>query len=237
VGDDMALFAADEELLEPSFRPINIFQQKFSPGVWGERVADHLAYRIAHRKGDLEAHVYRIILYYQLRESDAVYGALVDLFIVLNGQGTELRRRLLTSTSSVLNEACFRILETWLEQGPVTADLLPESRYSMLTGNFIGTSNLAVKTEKDVLPTQRDVLDEAQDYMNSGLIQEAQRLLEEGVLNEPHREDLSLELLEIYRHTRDADAFSAIISRLGGYPEVALDQWGDMSNFLKNNKL
>ncbi len=84
-----------------------------------EPMAVHLAYVIAREPTDLTAHVRRILLCLERPRQELVSGALMDLFIVLNGRGAALAKRLYALARPHLSAVQEEFFQDWLTRGAV----------------------------------------------------------------------------------------------------------------------
>jgi len=174
-------------------------------GEHNEKALEVLEFKITRNPLNLRSHVQRIYLYRQLKNGNALYGALLDLFISLKNKGFDVRQRLLFESKHRLETHYFQVLYNALGAGIRASDAVPPSQYSLLSQGLTGTNNLLTsnsKSSEERYP--RDPRQEAQEYLEYGDIDEARKLLEIAVLKEPWRKELHNDLLEIYRATRDA---------------------------------
>jgi len=187
---------------------------------------DHLAYRT---RGDLRCHVQRVYAHIRRRDPEAVYGALLDLFIILNERGRPLRKRMLETCCKRISEDRYAFLARHLDSGIREIDAVPPVRTSLLTKGISGINQLVIKQDT----TQRSYLDplaEALDHIEYGQLEEAKRLLEAAVTQQPHRRELHQELLDLYRHTKDMDSFNAMFQRLDMESNPAAEAWQDLAD-------
>ena len=221
-------------LIEPAFLSrLNIIE---SDQALGERVSKHLAHKIIRRVADLESHIQRILIYSKFQNSDAAYGALLDLFIALGDKGISIRQRMLDMVAEVIGPARYSQLLGVLERGITSDELLPCTPYSMLGGSFVGASRLVYKCSVDDVDI-RPPLEEARDLVDSGMIEEGRKLLESSVLLDRGNEALNVELLEIYRHTEDADAFNRMFVELGRKPLAAIEEWNSLNELFEKSEV
>lgn len=83
-------------------------------------MAAHLAYAIAREPADLTAHTRRVLLCLERPREDLVSGALMDLFIVLNGRGAALAERMFKLSRPHLSTAQQDFFQDWLTHGAVS---------------------------------------------------------------------------------------------------------------------
>lgn len=216
-------------MLEPGFFSTRDWLRN-PPVKLGTQVADHLAYRVCKKPKDLLSHVQRVLFNYRLGDSGAVYGAMLDLFIILEDKGQSLRTRLFNMVAIGLSEEQRRVLEAGLAKGIRSDDKVPPTPGSRLCAGVTGDGHLVEQgAEKTRQAWHDDVIDEARDLIDSGLIDDAQVLLEGALLDHPQRADISEELLEIYRHTRQKDAFFAMKKRVEGKPLAHSESWDELA--------
>jgi len=190
-----------------------------------------LAHQIARDPEDLRAHVQRIYLHIAAKNAEEIYGALVDLFIVLGAKGSPLRHRMLAVSKKFLDREQYQTLVRKLDTGVHAADTIPPAPASMLTRGTRGTHFLVERLSTHAAGLL-DPLDEARSYLEYGQLEEARELLEDAVMNEPWRLELHRELLEIYRATLDLDSFSTMWKLVDAANNPAADAWAETAEIL-----
>lgn len=196
-------------------------------GVNLDKWATHLAHLSAREPGNLLNHVRRIYLHLARRQPDALYGAMLDLYLVLGEKGGNLRGRLLRKGRDLLQREHYDLFLTHYKYGLHSNQPLPPSRHSVL-GNFFRGRMTLVKQQTSLNEPAReriDPLDQAREELNYGDVATAQRILEAALLRLPQRADLHLELLELYRHTRSLSDLVKMQERLGDDIAAARDEW------------
>jgi len=201
-------------------RPEVMFMVSNNPGLildlgeYSDKAIEVLEHKVTRNPLYLRSHVQRIYLYKQVENGDALYGALLDLFIALNTKGFEIRQRLLFESKCYLDSHHFDVLYRQLGDGISASSVVPLSQYSRLSKGLIGTINLLVSSNHQITHTPRDLHREAHEYLEYGEVDEARKLLEIAVLKEPWRKELHIDLLEIYKATRDVDNCDKMYRRL-----------------------
>ena len=209
--------------LDAAFQMPAVRSLRLAPERIGDDGIEYITYRIVRSPNDLRNHVRRIVLQHDVGESEALYAALLDLFIVLGDKGRALRKRVLEGVQSRLGKQQYRVLSACLDSGSVESSGLSAPPDSMLAAGLIGRRKLveAVDGDREVM---RDPLIEAREYIEYCQLEQAQALLEQAVLNQPERLELHEELLVIYRSTRDKDSLLAFWRRLnevhGSVPDI-----------------
>jgi len=219
----------DLSLLEPAFVPGKQWL-KPPPVEIMDRVADHLAHKISRNPNDLNSHIQRIALCHEVGDNSLVYAAVLDLFIALGNNGVSLRTRMLQKVADLLSDEQRDFLNRGLVSGVNARDKMPSSRYSRLSKGVGGDLQLVDQSFTAAPAAQYDTVEEARDLIDSGHIELAQKLLEEAMLAEPEREDVSSELLGIYRHTRHAHAMTSMMKQLGSTAFALENEWQELAS-------
>ena len=191
------------------------------------------AHQVARAPADLRCHVRRIHFHVATADAEGGYGALVDLFIALGPKGVALRSRMLDAAKPLLERTRYQTLMRKLDAGLAATDSLSPSPCSRLTKGLRGIHLLVERLDRDAPQFQRDPLAEARACLEYGQVEQARRLLEDTVMAEPWRADLHLELLEIYRATRDLDNFSATWALLDVASGPVADAWSETADYLE----
>lgn len=193
---------------------------------------DFLTYRVARCPRDLATHVRRVFLCARLNLKESLYGALLDLFIVLTDQGRCLRRRLLYGAKAYLEIERFAALERCLGSDTDGFDDLPLTRNSMLSGGNIAPIRPVVTTETS-RDSDHDPLTIARTHVEFSQLTEARLTLEEALLSDPLRKELQLELLELYRSTRDKEHFLSMFGQIAVAKSPVPEAWNETMQFFQ----
>lgn len=198
-----------------------------------QRLADHYAHLIRRRPQDLDTHIRRIFLLQGLQRRHSLLGAIIDLFITLDGKGNALREDLLARLSGSLSRQQMDILSTWAARG-ARAEHSPCADTSLL-------QLPASDAGHPVRPAGKrdegggDALAEAREYLQHGQVEDARDLLEAALLQRPADDMLADELLAIYRHAREPARLQSLEEQLrergSRLPESA--QWRETLRFLR----
>jgi hypothetical protein len=230
-----------------SLRNLNIFRQLafcesnhkglgVPQGVNLDRWAAHLAHRSAREPGNLLNHVRRIYLHMARSQADALYGAMLDLYLVLGDKGGSLRGRLLRDARKLLPRERYDLFLTHYKHGLQRNQPLPASRHSVL-GNFFSGRMTLVKQQlslKEPVWQRVDPLEQAREELTYGDVAAAQQILEDAVLRLPHRAELHMELLELYTHTRSLSDLVKMQTRLGDDVATARSAWDQTRRALES---
>lgn len=203
-------------------------------GVDTDQWAIHLTHISAREPGNLLNHVRRIYLHLVLNQSEPLYGAMLDLYLVLGHKGRRLRQNLHHKTRELLSQERLDLFSTHFEAGLQPHQPLPASQHSVLGNFFTGNMRLVTeqKAEQRSVKQKLDPLELAKEELNYGDISVAQQILEEALLQSPTRLGLHYSLLEIYKHTRSLDDLLSMKKRLGDKADIAEAAWNQMQKTL-----
>lgn len=217
-----AFFAAGTELLP------------LLPGPnWGERYAEHLGFYVGRHSLDLLAHVRRILLWAASGNREATYCAVIDLFQVLGAKGVALRRDILERVAPILCSAQIYSLSSRLAvTGTLTplADL-PASRFAIGSDSKLVYPAARAEVPPNLRPSP---LEEAREYLYYGQVEEALRILEAALPQDPENADLQRELLEIYRHAGNLAGCQRMHRLLGTRDPAIEELWVETMPMLVN---
>jgi tetratricopeptide (TPR) repeat protein len=226
----------DASLMEAAFCIQGVANLHLNKLSCGHKAEEYLFHAVSKAPDDLRSHVQRVNLFLDRKDAEGLQGALLDLFIVLGDKGRPLRKRMLTASRMVLSEEQYRIFAQCLDSGIRATDMLPPSRESVLSKGVTGTNRLVSR-----IPTgktaKQDPLEEAQDHLEYGQVEEAMEVLENAILKEPSRPELHPELLEIYRAINARDRFLALRKRLGAYSNQLPDAWQELETYFEWGRL
>jgi len=201
------------------------------PAALAVQAIEHLSHRVSRTPHDLKTHLHRIIASYHSSQLESLYGALLDLFIILDKKGFLLRQRLFNKFAASLPNYQSTALKQALMLGAAKLESLPHSDCSRFNKGVVGNTNLVIKTGE---PPQHQfsILDEARDLIDSGLIDDARLILEQAIIQQPDDEHVSRELLDIYRYTKNTNAFAAIYAQLNGQTLALAGEWVALASIL-----
>jgi hypothetical protein len=201
------------------------------PGVLRQQAFEYLSHNISKAPHDLSSHLHRIIAGYYSGNNDHLYGALLDLFIVLDKRGFALRQRLLNKFSTSLSSPQRQTLRQGLLFGINSQEVLQHGNCSRFATGMVGNAQMVDKTgQRSEL--EFSVLDECRDLIDSGLFDDARRLLEEAIMRQPDDEPLNKELIELFKYTRDKDAFRGTREYFSGLNLALEDEWQQLTEEL-----
>lgn len=191
---------------------------------WEAKAKSFYAHAVARSPHTLWLHVQRINLLATVADPD-LHGALFDLFLVLDGRGSALCKRLLSMAKPLLQTSVYRLLADQLAGAGSMLRLSP--RGSVLSSGQLGYEQL-IRLEESTTDDPTDPVKVASEQLAFGQTDLAQESLEKAVSAEPHRLDLHQALLEIYHHSRDKQRINQFLQRLAGKPNPARKAWQEL---------
>ncbi len=210
--------------------------KRLSPpkGIDPREWATHLAHISAREPGNLLNHVRRIYLHTALNENNQLFGAMLDLYLVLGDKGDRLRQRLLNLTNNLLSQNMQDLFISHQKKGLLSNQPLPPNQYAVLGNFFSGGVRLVLQQKAEPEPSrEHDPLELAREELNYGDISVAQQILEEALLQNPKRLGLHYGLLEIYKHTQSLDHLISMKEQLGDDVTIARAAWNQMQKTLE----
>lgn len=157
---------------------------------------------------DLKTHVQRIHFHWQRRKRDAVFGALVDMFLILGPAGAAIRNRLLRHCGDLLSSEQRVFLLERLDSGLLDGTTLPAGTQTTLNRN----SEKTMSSDADITDGIQDAINEdtlthdnesiafllAEEYRRHGWDDLAKGLLQELVATDPDNMTARQTLLQLH---------------------------------------
>jgi len=191
-----------------------------------------LEFLVSRQPNCLLAHVQRIYHCFQANLPEQLYGALIDLLLVLNRQGVAISRRLVIGSKSKLSTEQQQILVNYLNPKHTDNTFLPGSPYSLFSKGLISNIKVVQKSQQSAA-VDYDVLTVARDYIIYDQLEQAQNVLEEAILMQPSRQDLHHELLEIYQSIHNLAGFNRMRSKLTQLGFTVPEEWERLNHYFK----
>lgn len=213
-------------VFEPVFSTSEASELRF-PAEWNERLDEFLSHSVARDPNDLRSHTRRILVAVDRGEPGRLCGALIDLFIALGTRGEALRKRMLGVAKPKLRARDFQGLSEILS-GYRSADRFPFVEHSVLAKGTLG-SVVLTRPESPQSHQARDPLVEAREYIEYSQIDAARVVLERAIVTDPGREELHLELLDLYRSTRDRLHFWDMAKKLEELENPFAKAWEELA--------
>lgn len=187
---------------------------------------EYLGFQIIRSPNKLINHIQRIFYCFQESLPDQLYASILDLIFVLQGRGTELSQRMFNGSKSILRPDDREILEMFYRNSIHNENILPVNRFSVLAKGLIGSPSLIVCHEKSMFDEHNPLI-LAQHFIEYSQLEEARAVLEKAVVEDPDNKPLHAELLELYKSTRNFDAFHRIYTRLQKQKSSMIHLWED----------
>jgi hypothetical protein len=198
-----------------------------------DEVSDYLVFEIARSPRNLKNHMHRIWLQYDREEANLLFAALFDLWLALGGSGNTLFKRMLLGSETVLEASQFKWLLSLSDPKILRSSDTPEWLGSVLDSGFCGRLDCLDAAKESEETTNRDPLQEARECLEYSQVEQAQELLENALVSDSLREALHLELLDIYKSTRDLAALKKMQSRLKSDVDLTvLGKWEALADQL-----
>ncbi|MFV2056489.1 MAG: FimV family protein, partial [Thiohalomonadales bacterium] len=195
---------------------------------------NYLHHQIIRNRFDLRSHTQRILLCVKLCDSDALFGAILDLYIVLGKKGYSLRYRMLSISEPQLSPKQRVFLDESLGSGLSADDVVPFSNCSALSLGYTGIRGMVkvISKKKHVL-IEIDPIKLADDYIECGQVDAARELLEATMLAQPWRQEVHKDLLSLYKATRDSVRSEIMYKKLDDATIPNPSLWRDTLQFIR----
>ncbi|WP_394752263.1 FimV family protein [Crenothrix sp.] len=195
---------------------------------------------ISKQPRNLVTHVQRICLCYQRNLSEHLYGAMVDLFTVLEGYANDFCGRLLDKVLHKLSPSHAYLLNQYLDDKDIEVLYTVQNSFVVLGKGLLGTAQFITKVaeQQDThVAMINDPLVLARDYIEYSQFQEAKAVLESAILEAPTRSELHLDLLELYKSLQDIKGFlitsEALAQQGNPFPEL----WSELNEYFSARKM
>lgn len=198
-----------------------------------EKGLERLVFRVSRSPKHLQAHLERIYYCFQEHLDEQLFGALVDLLIILSKDGMALGKRMVSGSKSRLSETQYKALTKHLDSRGAGKDLLTLNRYSVFAKGLQSISTL-VSIDEDLSYEVHDPLKLARDYIEYSQLDSAIYVLEQAILIQPERMELHHELLSLYRSTHNQAEFESMYADLNRKKLPAPIEWEELKNFFAN---
>jgi hypothetical protein len=202
-------------------------------------ILNFLVAGISKQPRNLVTHVQRICLCYQRNLSDHLYGAMVDLFAVLDGHADDFCGRLLDKVLHKLNASHAYLLNQYLHDKDIVTLYMVQNSFVVLGKGLLGTSQFMTKlTEQDTHDAIiHDPLVLARDYIEYSQFEEAKAVLEYAISQTPTHKELHLDLLELYKSLQDIQGFLAISDLLAQQGNPFPELWSELNAYFSTRNM
>jgi hypothetical protein len=222
----------EDPRLEPAFLVAYEGRLHIDVHGWRKKAKPFYAHAIARTPKVLWLHVQRITLLAEMADPD-IQGAVVDLFIVLDGKGIPLCRRMLALAKPHLPDQSYSELLNYLSAGNPTP--LIASNSAMLSSGIRGRAQL-IRLDEANAHHVADPLETASQQIEYGQVELARETLEKAIMLEPERAKLHTALIEIYQHSRNKEQVHSMWRRLKGMPNPATQEWHSLLDNLSKDQ-
>jgi len=191
---------------------------------------DVLINDIYKKPSELKNHIRRIFFCYHYNLIEDFYASILDLLIILKGEGREISEGIFIKCSSKLKDNHRKAIEDYFKSDN-DINLLPLSYLSVLSSGVNDGQDIVLKKEiKSVVEKEIDTIDLANNYIEYSQLNEALDTLENGVIEEITREDIHIELLNLYKSMREKERFTEIYNYLKDKENPFLSKWDLLKN-------
>jgi hypothetical protein len=194
-----------------------------------EDILENLVFEISKNPKHLIIHIQRINYCFKRNNSEQLFAALSDLFRILDHKGTPICKRMYASTKSRLGPDRKEQLQQYLEN---TAELT-ENKFCVLGIGVIGTVNLVQQIHSSG-DQDHDPLLLARDHIEFSQLEEAKRVLEKAIVEISEREALHVELLRLYKATKDISSFHKMYEVLKALNNPMQEEWDKLNIFFNS---
>lgn len=192
---------------------------------------EKLVYLIARKPKCLINHVQRIYHCFRSNLHEQLFAAIVDFLVVLNQRGQDISWRMVLGTKSHLKPEQFELFCSYLRAPETETRYLPGNQYSIFAKGFLGVNKMISQVEKFDENNDDDPLMIARDHIEYSQLGEAKMVLERAIIENPERQDLQMELLELFKSTRDFDGFQQMLTELTQLSDNIANEWNQLNNY------
>jgi hypothetical protein len=218
--------------IEPSLLPQpSQLLPSFLNTEWHSTFSQYLAKRVKRNPRDLRAHVQRTLLYLSRRDSEAIYAALIDLFLILGNRGSHIRNNLLRQAMPFLQKEHYRFLMTHMESGLDANEPLPPNTYSSLSIGHMGTTHIVNQKTTDSSHSGARPIEQAMERLRQHDWLTAMLILENALQHDPGDAAVCRKLLSLYKQQHAREAFFRTYTGLFGRCLALAELWRDTERF------
>jgi len=188
-----------------------------------------LVYTLIKQPRNLLVHLQRIVICYEKNNEAQLSAALMDLFFVLDGVGNAIKQRMLAGSRKHLSTVLFEQLQTYIN----APQFIQGNVYTVLTPGWEPNDDLLL-VQRNASNNKReeyDPLQVARDYIEYSQLEEAVKVLELAILEDPQRTELHTDLIELYQFTNDYDGFNKMQLALENINHPMQAQWAALKSY------
>lgn len=176
-----------------------------------EYLYQQIVFKVLRKPKKLMFHIQRIYFTYGLGMQDQLFAALVDLLVILDGNGTALSKRMIAATRSILRDEQSKMLDGYLAN--LNYCVFMGNQYSVCTAGVLSNQEI-ILAEVKLVDEKHDPLVLARDYIEYSQLEQALKTLEDAMLETPKRLDIQGELINLLKQTKDKQAYIRIQNKL-----------------------
>jgi hypothetical protein len=195
-----------------------------------EKGLERLVFGITKDPKNLQAHLERIYYCFQEQLNEQLFGALIDLLIILNKSGKALAKRMLIGSRSRLSENQIKTLADLFENKDGISEFVFYTSCSIFSKGLESTSAL-IRLAQDTKHEVQDPLVLARNYVEYNQLDNAIHVLEEAILDDPERKELQIDLLSLYQSTLNQTGFLRFYDELARKKLAFPQEWDQLNNF------
>lgn len=191
---------------------------------------ERLVFGVSKRPKNLQAHLERIYYCFQENLDEQLFGAIVDLLIVLEKSGLDLAKRMITGCQTRFTIEQIDSLNSLLKYNHDRTNSLVNSRYSIFSKGLQSNSVL-LGMIYGIGKIEEDPILMARDYAEFNQTDKAISLLEKAISANPGRLDLHAELLSLYRSTHNKLGFRSFYTDLLVKEVTLPPEWKQLNEY------
>ncbi|MES9927117.1 MAG: hypothetical protein ABW158_03295 [Candidatus Thiodiazotropha sp. 6PDIVS] len=221
-----------DQLIEPCLLPKSSqLLPSFPVKEWSDAFSQYLEKRVRRNPRDLHAHVQRTLLYLSKYESEAMYAALVDLFLILGKRGSHIRKNLVGQAKPFLLKEQHQFLIKHMESGLDSNQPLPSNTFSSLSRGHSGTMYIVSRKSTGSSQSFDSPVEQAKERCCQNDWLTAMVILEDAIRHDPGDTVVCRELLSLYIQQHAREAFFATYAGLLGRSIALPELWRDTENY------
>ena len=198
-----------------------------------EKGLERLVFKVSQSPKYLQGHLERIYYCFQEHLDEQLFGALIDLLLVLKQDGKALGKRMVAGSKARITDDQCQALNNYINNRGAESRLMLLNRYSVFAKGLLSSADMVQLAEVsggNVL----DPLKLARDYVEYSQLDSAISVLEEAILAQPERLELHHELLSLYRSTHNAVGFNKTYNDLSQRNISLPAEWAQLNAYFSH---
>jgi hypothetical protein len=202
---------------------------------WSNIFSQHLAKRVRRNPRDLRAHVQRILFFIFENDANSLYAALIDFYLILGNRGLHIRKNLLNKAQPLLDQEKVNFLTKHIDSGLDANVPLPPNTFSCLSRGHSGTTYIVKCNNAKPDQTGTSPLEQASALIHHKDWLTAMVVLEQALHHDPGDQDVTRELLSLYKRQHAQQAFYRTYTGLYGRCLALPQLWIDTESYFINS--